>query len=100
MDIKVASKMCATCPFRPDGLTEVRSILEETVLTGRGSPYCHQTQDNSEALCGKPKSGPLALCRGARNYANNLFHRLGLLSAPTDEAWDEKWEEVKARNEL
>lgn len=38
----------------------------------------HQTLNNKSAT---------HLCRGARDFQLQIFHRLGLLEEPTDECW-------------
>lgn len=74
--------MCATCIFREDGaalplrpgrLAEIQAYL----IQGQAH-LCH--------------SGPVAgrsadrICRGSRNYQLMIWHRLGILPEPTDEA--------------
>lgn len=72
---------CETCPFRGEGCPEVRSKVEQRVLT-QASQVCHGT-------CNK------TLCRGARDFQLQIFHRLGLLKEATDECWTETWEKLK-----
>ena len=77
-NMPVMQAQCATCLFRPEieqndpaALTGVRS----RVLT-IGSLHCHST--------GWPNG--THLCRGARDWQLQVFHRLGFLEVPTDEA--------------
>lgn len=79
----VMKKKCATCPFRiddngrliaPSVAKSVSSRLMET------SQICHAPR-----IYGKPET---QICRGARDIQLTIFHRLGMLSAPTDEAWE------------
>lgn len=79
--LPVRKAMCATCPFRESGWTEVRDFLHHRALN-EATPICHST---GEALV--KREGPAQLCRGARDFQLQIFYRLGLLAAPTDEAW-------------
>lgn len=91
----VCKEMCATCPFRKGSelahlvahLTQ-RAISEESRIchsTGSGNAVNHRT--------GKP---PM-VCRGARNVQLQVWHALGLLEAPTDEAWTAKVNEINRK---
>ena len=86
--------MCASCPFRddaPEWARALRPMLEASALT-ESSRECHRTgKAAAEGIDGKgPKPGiPALLCRGARDRQLALFHALGVVSAPTDEAWDD-----------
>jgi len=80
----VMPAQCPTCPFRTDAdgrHPDVRLVsqLQLRCLT-EGNQICHHPRLN-----GKPTTH---LCRGARDYQLQIFHRLGLLDAPTDEAWE------------
>lgn len=93
--LPIRKSMCSTCPFRPDGWTEVRPLLEQRALTER-TPICHSTGkalklDNGERL-------KAHACRGARNLQLEFFHRIGFLSAPTDAAWAAKLDEMQKEN--
>lgn len=96
--MNVQTVMCASCPFRdsPEALSVVRALLEQRALN-EATPICHSTSGiKGRAL---PKSKQL-LCRGARNFQLNIFHRLGVIDAPTDESWERKWQEcLTARND-
>lgn len=77
-NFKVNSKKCCTCPFRDDANEINKAIAEEVkarMLTGEVSQICHHTNSS--------------LCRGARNYLNIIFYRLGVIASPTDKAWEE-----------
>ncbi len=90
----VRAEMCSTCPFR-DGVDEkysdLRPMLTISALS-EASRICHQTGTNNafHARTGKPP----VLCRGARDVQLRLFHSIGFIEEPTDEAWAAK------RNEL
>jgi hypothetical protein len=84
--------MCATCPFR-DGspYAYLRDSLERSALTAN-SRICHSSgKDNA---INKRTGLPERLCRGARNMQLRVMHGLGVIAAPTDEAWDAKCVEL------
>jgi hypothetical protein len=58
--------------------------LSASALT-EASRECHQTGTN--AVGGRTGKKPV-LCRGARDLQIQVMHRLGVIDAPTDEAWD------------
>lgn len=73
--MKVNASRCHTCPFNDGGCLDVRHKVEERCLT-EASQLCHGT-------------GNRTLCRGARDFQIQVFHRLGVLESPTEECWDE-----------
>jgi hypothetical protein len=91
--LPVCKEMCATCPFRPgskyaylqDGLTD--SALKDK------SRICHSTGSNN--AINKRTGKPSMLCRGARDIQLTVFHALGVIDAPTDEAWSRAWENMR-----
>ncbi len=90
--IPVRPKKCATCPFRvgseyanlADGLAE--SALKD------GSRICHSTGANNAInhRTGKPPRP----CRGARDIQLQVMAAMGVIAAPTDEAWAAKCKEM------
>lgn len=54
-------------------------MVEQRVLI-EASQTCHSTG----VVHGKSDTH---LCRGARDFQIQIFHRLGVISSPTDEAW-------------
>lgn len=72
---------CGSCPFGPNGVEEVATSVKQRILT-QASQTCHSTG----AIHGRRDTH---LCRGARDFQLQILHRMGLLSAPTDDAWDE-----------
>jgi hypothetical protein len=50
------------------------------------SQLCHAPR-----LHGKPETH---LCRGARNFQLTIFYRLGVISEPSDAAWEAKQREI------
>lgn len=79
-DMPLNKVMCKTCPFGPDGVQEIRHVVEGRCMTV-GSQICHGT-------------GNKTLCRGARDHQLTLFHRMGVLTAATDAAWGKAMAEV------
>jgi hypothetical protein len=74
---------CPTCPFRTDQSGRHPDValvnrIQADMLT-RASQICHHP-----ALRGHRETH---LCRGARDYQLMIFHRLGVIEAPTDQAW-------------
>lgn len=88
-DLPVRSTCCSTCPFRP-GVPEKYACLREHLTrsaTTEATRICHQTgRDNAfHRRTGKPE----AVCAGARAVQLRMFHANGVLTAPTNEAWNE-----------
>lgn len=81
--MKVNKKRCHSCPFNKNGCMAVRISVTEKIMS-KASQLCHGTDNKT-------------LCRGARDQQLTVFHRLGVIKAPTDEAWAEAWEKAKAK---
>jgi len=80
----VMPQKCSTCPFRVDASgrhpdVQLVNQIQLRCIT-EGSQICHHPRWQ-----GKPEHH---LCRGARDYQIQVFHRFGILDAPTDEAWE------------
>lgn len=58
------------------------------------SRICHST--GNSVILGRTGKAP-RLCRGARDVQLQIFHRMGLIAAPTDKAWADKWREMQSR---
>lgn len=88
-DMPVMPQRCKSCPFNPGPNNfgaALRSRIEGQVLS-EASQTCHSTGSiNGER--------DTHLCRGARDYQLQIFHGLGFLDAPTDEAWDKKMKSI------
>ena len=54
--------------------------IKKDILT-EASQICHHPR-----LDGKEETH---LCRGARDFQLEIFHRIGFLHTPTDESWNE-----------
>lgn len=77
--------MCGTCPFREGSPhAELAPILAEAAVTN-GNRICHSTGGNN--AINRRTGNPARICRGARDVQLKHFHALGVLNAPTDEAW-------------
>lgn len=76
----VMKARCKTCPFNEDGCKSVRAAVLSRITDG--SQHCHSS--------GWPEG--THLCRGARDVQLQWMHRLGVISEPTDEAWNKAWE--------
>lgn len=90
-DFPVRVTMCPTCPFRPGSkYAYLRDDLAESAMTsGR---ICHSTGSNNAI---NTRTGfPAHLCRGAREVQLNLCFQMGVITEPTDEAWNDKREEI------
>lgn len=75
---------CATCIFRHDGnQVELEPGVMEGILKylleGRGH-LCHSAKRGKDTE---------RTCRGGRNFQLEIWHRLGHIKAPTDEALKE-----------
>jgi hypothetical protein len=87
----VRERMCKTCPFHEAGWIDLREFLQMRALQ-EASPICHST-GKALTKC----EGPARVCRGARDFQLMIFHRIGLLSEPTDKAWEAKWLELTGK---
>lgn len=87
IDMPIMKEMCKTCPFGPKGDQELADRIRLTVLT-EASQTCHTTG----VMIGKEDTH---LCRGARDIQLRFFHILGVIAQPTDEAWQNKWDELQ-----
>lgn len=88
----VMKSKCPTCPFNKeengrDAVPDIADMVRRRCLT-EASQICHHPR-----LHGKKEDH---LCRGARDFQLEFFHRLGLLDIPTDEAWENKAQEKLA----
>ena len=87
-DWPVRAKCCLTCPFRIDPETgreqDPQLAARVTTRLFEASQICHAPWHKGEK--------EFELCRGARDVQLTIFHRLGFISAPTDQAWSEKRE--------
>lgn len=90
--IPVMAAMCGTCPFRKGSKYQyLAGDLAASALT-EASRICHSTGENNgiNRKTGKAER----LCRGARDLQLQFFASSGFISAPTDEAWQAKCDEM------
>jgi len=86
--------MCATCPWRQGSpYAFLQGSLSKSALM-ESNRICHST--GTSAIYPKGTGLPRKMCRGARDLQLAFFHGQGFLSAPTDEAWKAKVEEMRA----
>lgn len=72
----VAARQCESCPFHRGGLDLGQEKMAEItgyLLAGQNH-MCHSDQAHK------------TVCRGGRQYQLEVWHRRGIISAPTDEA--------------
>jgi hypothetical protein len=92
-NMPVMKRQCATCPFR----TDERGQYDDPRLV---SKIQHQCLNQASQIChhpsleGKPETH---LCRGARDFQLTIFYRMGIIDAPTDEAWSRRVDNTTKR---
>jgi hypothetical protein len=89
-DWPVMKGKCPTCPFNKDekgrdAVPDIADMVRRRCLT-EASQICHHPR-----LHGKKEDH---LCRGARDFQMEIFHRIGFLSEPKDSAWEATREQV------
>lgn len=82
----VMASCCSSCPFSDGGDAQIRARVQLSVLS-EASQICHHPR-----LSSRPETH---LCRGARDFQLQVFHRIGFLEEPTDAAWEAKLKEVR-----
>lgn len=83
-DFPVMAAQCPSYPFHVDEEgrhpdARLVSEIQHRCLT-ESSHICHHPRKH-----GQPETH---LCRGARDFQLQIFHRWGLLESPTDEDWE------------
>lgn len=86
--------MCDTCPFRKgSAYASLAPYLTEQALTATNR-ICHSTGRSAiKGRTGKPH----LICRGTRDIQLSTFYALGVIEAPTDEAWNNALTKLNAR---
>lgn len=91
-NLKVQKACCVTCPFKKNE----KGHWNDPELAGA---VIQRTLFKAQQLChGSKGGGPgetvdqdlTRLCRGARDYYLEIYHRVGMIDEPTDEAWQRK----------
>lgn len=87
MDLPIRKTMCATCPFNPGSMySYLASDLAASALSDT-SRICHSTGKNNSI---NRRTGKLPhICRGARDLQLHAMHAGGILTEPSDDAWNE-----------
>ena len=99
---RVRPTMCKSCPYRPESPINRHPEYKEAVRIMFGNVLSDPNLCHAEQLTHYDPSEPdpvdaIALdssrestwkCRGHRNQALSIMHRLGYISAPTDAAYD------------
>jgi hypothetical protein len=81
-DLPVAKVMCSTCIFRDDG-------NELELREGRLDQIRIELIQGCSFVCHGPllhHNDPKVLCRGARDFQLQCWHRMGVIGEPTDES--------------
>lgn len=86
-NLPVRVTMCPTCPFRPGSKYEYLREDLEASARAQESRICHSTGKNN--AINKRTGFPEHICRGAREIQLEQFTALGILTEPTDEAWND-----------
>lgn len=84
MTLPVMPRQCKTCPFGENGIEQTRQTVESRL--GSGGQICHHHELN-----GLPQR---FICRGAFEVQAHAMYQLGVIEAPTLEAWDKQRREM------
>lgn len=85
-NLPVRQTRCATCPFTAGSpYAHLASQLAQSALE-EASRICHSTGSNG--LMGRTGL-PSFICRGARDVQLQTMAALGVIAAPTDQAWND-----------
>lgn len=92
-NLPVRATMCPTCPFRPGSKYEY--LRDDLDLSARmqASRICHSTGSNN--AINKRTGFPDHICRGAREVQLEMFANMGVITEPTDEAWNDAREQYR-----
>lgn len=93
--LPVCEVMCGSCPFRPG--SPYAYLMDELSACSleNASRVCHSTGSSAiNRRTGKPPR----ICRGTRDIQLQVFHRLGVIAAPTDEAWADAVAAINRKN--
>jgi hypothetical protein len=78
--------MCTTCPFRPGSKYAYLKKCISKSAASEALRICHSTGSNN--AINRETGLPEHLCRGAKDFQNDLMFQLEIIKAPTDEAWN------------
>lgn len=85
-NIPLCKTMCPTCPFRA-GSPYASLVPSLTLSAMMESRICHSTGNNA---INRRTGIPEHICRGARQIQLRVMHAKGVITAPTDKAWNAK----------
>lgn len=90
--LPIVHAQCDSCPFKQDSEYSCLKAFLAASSINETSRICHSTGNNNgiNRRTGKP---PM-LCRGARDYQLQFFHRIGFIEEPTDGAWEKRCKEL------
>lgn len=93
--MKLQKEMCKTCPWRDN--SPYRGLRAELTASAmyEATRICHST--GSSGLLGDTGKKDKA-CYGARQVALGFWSGRGFISAPTEEAWQAKCDELGIKN--
>jgi hypothetical protein len=92
--LPVMPAMCATCPFRPGSPNAYLADDLARSAMSEASRICHSTGTSVfYGETGKPER----ICRGARDIQLKVMTVMGVIDAPTDEAWAKAVAKIKKR---
>lgn len=99
-DIRPMDECCQSCPFRQiDGRDQdpyLADRVRQRILVHHASQLCHSSHGGGPD--GQVDSRT-RLCRGARDFLLPIFHRLGVIAEPTDEAWNASRQSIQRRRQ-
>ena len=85
-NLPVRKTKCATCPFLV-GSKYAYLVANLSAASMQESRICHST--GTSAIMGRTGL-PSFICRGSRDTQLHVMHALGVIAAPTDEAWNKQ----------
>lgn len=88
--------MCASCPFQKDSPYQYLAPAITASACGEGIRICHSTGSNNgiNHRTGRPR----AVCAGTREIQLQYIAGLGVISEPTEKAWQEACDKLKIKN--
>lgn len=73
--MKLPKQQCASCPFLREGMLSPATMAEiQSYLLSGTNHLCHSDRTNS------------TVCLGGRNFQLTVWHRIGIICEPTNEA--------------
>jgi len=90
---EVCKTKCATCPFKEGSAYAYLAtyLSERSMVEAR---ICHSTSVSAI----KRTKTTAKICRGSRDIQLRVMFEAGVITAPTDEAWKNKVDEINKQN--